>query len=247
MDAAYGAGQYHQEQSQGAREKLYSTLHDIIFSPFMLDLDAATILSRVIILIIAFTVHEFAHAFVANAFGDETPRLNGRLTLNPISHLDPMGSLLLVVAGFGWAKPVPINPYVLRQRSRSAVMWVSLAGPLSNLVMAILAVLPVRFGLVSMSSVPGRFFPSPIEFIVEFVAINLLLFVFNLLPISPLDGEKVLEYFIPPRASAFFERIRPYGPVILMVVVFVLPYLGINIIGGLLRFIAGIFFSVFLG
>ncbi len=213
----------------------------------MLNLDAATILSRIIILVIAFTVHEFSHAFVADAFGDDTPRLNGRLTLNPFSHLDPLGSILLVVAGFGWAKPVPINPSVLKQQSRSAVMWVSLAGPLSNLCMAILAVLPVRFGWISRSYTPGGFLPSPIEFIVEFIAINLLLFVFNLMPISPLDGEKVLEYFIPAPATAFFERIRPYGPVILLVVVFVLPRIGINVIGGLLQFFANIFFSIFLG
>lgn len=247
MDVVSEAGQYLPEQSQGARKKLYSTLRDIICPPFMLNLDAATILSRIIILVIAFTVHEFAHAFVANAFGDDTPRLNGRLTLNPISHLDPMGSLLLVVAGFGWAKPVPINPYALKQRSRSAVMWVSLAGPLSNLAMAIVAILPVRFGLISLYSAPGGILPSPIEFIVEFVSINLLLFVFNLLPISPLDGEKVIEFFIPSSATAFFDRIRPYGPMILLVVVFVLPYLGINVIGGMLQFIARIFFSVFLG
>src|SRR3990172_7086263 len=113
----------------------------------MLDLDLPSLLTRVFILVTAFSVHEFAHAWVANAFGDDTPRLNGRLTLNPAAHLDVMGSLMLLIAGFGWAKPVPVNPYLLRRRSPSALMWVSLAGPLSNLVMAALAALPLRFSL----------------------------------------------------------------------------------------------------
>lgn len=247
MDAVCEAVLYLPERSQGAREKLYSTLHVIIFQTFMLNLDPATLISRIITLIIAFTVHEFSHAFVANAYGDETPRLNGRLTLNPVAHLDLMGSLLLVVAGFGWAKPVPINPYVLKQRSRAAVLWVSIAGPLSNLLMAILAILPIRFGWISLTNSSGGFFPTPIGFIGEFIGINLLLFVFNLLPISPLDGEKVVEFFIPTSAQAFFVRIRPYGPIILMVVVFGLPYLGINVIGTILEFITGVFLLVFLG
>ena len=88
----------------------------------MLGLDPQTIISRIIILLIAFTVHEFAHAWTANFFGDDTPRMYGRLTLNPLSHLDVMGSLLLLIAGFGWAKPVPINPYALSRRSSAAVM-----------------------------------------------------------------------------------------------------------------------------
>ncbi len=92
-----------------------------------------------IILLTCFPVHEFAHAWVADYFGDTTPRANGRLTLNPLAHLDPIGSLLMIVAGFGWAKPVPINPYVLQRRSRAAPMLVSLAGPMSNLLLAIIA------------------------------------------------------------------------------------------------------------
>ena len=94
----------------------------------MLGLDPQTLISRILTLIIAFTVHEFAHAWTANSFGDDTPRMNGRLTLNPLAHLDIMGSLLLLLVGFGWAKPVPINPYVLQRRSPAAVMWVSWQG-----------------------------------------------------------------------------------------------------------------------
>ncbi len=142
-----------------------------------------------------------------------------------------MGSLLLLIAGFGWAKPVPINPFVLKQRSRSAVMWVSLAGPLSNLLLAFVAAMPLRFGLVPYSTVQGGIFPTPFFFLLEFIVINLSLMVFNLIPVSPLDGEKVLEFLLPTSALETFERIRPYGPIILMVVIFALPYVGIDLIG----------------
>ena len=201
----------------------------------MLDLDLPSLLTRVFILVTAFSVHEFAHAWVANAFGDDTPRLNGRLTLNPAAHLDVMGSLMLLIAGFGWAKPVPVNPYLLRRRSPSALMWVSLAGPLSNLVMAALAALPLRFSLLPLNQIPGSFLPTPAEFLLEFIFINLLLMLFNLIPLFPLDGEKVLEYFLPARQAQFLGDIRPYGPLILFALVFVGPVIGLDIFGLIIR------------
>jgi Zn-dependent protease len=91
----------------------------------MFNLDITSIITRLVILLTAFSVHEFAHAWVANYFGDDTPRINGRLTLNPLAHLDLMGSLMLLIAVFGWAKPVPVNPYALQRRSPAALMWVS--------------------------------------------------------------------------------------------------------------------------
>ena len=199
-----------------------------------LNLDPATLISRVIILITAFTVHEFAHAWTATMFGDDTPRINGRLTLNPLSHLDPMGSLLLIVAGFGWAKPVPINPNALSRRSSAALMWVSLAGPFSNLCMAALAAIPFRVGLLSPfdAFVPNEgILPTQEQFLFEFIYINLLLMLFNLLPIAPLDGEKILMFFLPPNAARAYEAFRPYGPLVLMLIVFAGPLLGFNIIG----------------
>jgi len=203
----------------------------------MFNLDPATIISRILILVIAFTIHEFAHAWTATMFGDDTPRINGRLTLNPISHLDPMGSLLLLVAGFGWAKPVPVNPYALSRRSSAALMWVSLAGPLSNLILAALAAIPFRVGLISAYNafLPNEsILPTQEQFLYEFVYINLILFFFNLLPVAPLDGEKILLYFLPPSAARTYESFRPYGPIILMIVVFAAPFLGINILGRIL-------------
>lgn len=196
----------------------------------LFDFDLPTLITRLFILVTAFSVHEFAHAWVANSFGDDTPRLHGRLTLNPVAHLDVMGSLMLLFAGFGWAKPVPINPYVLQRRSASAVMWVSLAGPLSNLLMAAVAAIPLRFGLVQTSFQSGEFLPTLPQFLLEFIFINLLLMLFNLIPLFPLDGEKVLDYFLPPQQSQVLDRIRPYSPLILFAIVFIGPALGLNII-----------------
>ena len=198
----------------------------------MLNLNPQTLISRIIILVIAFTVHEFAHAWTATAFGDETPRQNGRLTLNPLSHLDVMGSLMLLIAGFGWAKPVPINPYALQRRSTAAVMLVSLAGPLSNFLMAIFGAIPWRLGLASFSpAAPNALLPSFGQFLFQFIIINLSLMLFNLIPIAPLDGEKVVEYFFPPSWARTMDTIRPYGPLILLAVIFLGPTFGVDILG----------------
>ena len=104
----------------------------------LFNLSVPVLISRIITLLIAFTVHEFAHAATADALGDSTPRLHGRLTLNPLAHLDMMGTITLLFAGFGWAKPVPINPYELRRKTSAGVMLVSIAGPVSNLLLALI-------------------------------------------------------------------------------------------------------------
>jgi len=200
----------------------------------LLNLDPSTLIAHLFVLIVAFTFHEFAHAWTANYFGDPTPKMNGRLTLNPLAHLDPIGSLLLLVAGFGWAKPVPINPYFLQKRSSSAVMLVSLAGPASNLLMAIAAAIPFRLGIVSLNdafiAIQSRslhILPTIPQTLYIFIQINLLLMLFNLIPIAPLDGEKVAENFFPASWLQFLDAIRPYGPIILMAIVFlgVLSYI----------------------
>lgn len=197
----------------------------------MLNLAPSLLISRVLTLIIALTIHEFSHAFIADRFGDTTARNAGRLTLNPLKHLDVFGSLMLLVVGFGWAKPVPVNPYTLRRRSDSAMMWVSLAGPASNLLLAILAGLILRFRLVPWNaSAFGSLLPSAAEFLFTFLSINLLLMLFNLIPLAPLDGEKVLSYLLPPRLQADYAGIQRYGPLLLMVLLFGLPLVGIDII-----------------
>jgi len=207
----------------------------------MLGLNSATLISRIIVLLTAFSVHEFAHAWTANYFGDNTPRVNGRLTLNPLAHLDPLGSLLLVVAGFGWAKPVPVNPYTLRRSSPSAMMWVALAGPLSNFLMALLAALPFQLNLVNLDDVYLSFanqgssiLPTQVGFLWEFITINLVLMLFNLIPIPPLDGDKIAEFFLPPAWKDRMAQIRPYGPMILIVLFMFGPYIGIDVLGWIL-------------
>lgn len=195
----------------------------------MLNLAPSLLISRILTLIIALTIHEFSHAFVADRFGDTTARNAGRLTLNPLKHLDVFGSLMLLLVGFGWAKPVPVNPYALRRRSDSALMWVSLAGPASNLLLAILAGFVLRFRLVPWTA-SGAFLPSAAEFLFTFLSINLLLMLFNLIPLSPLDGEKVLSFLLPAKLQEGFAGIQRFGPLLLMVLLFGLPLVGIDII-----------------
>ncbi len=202
------------------------------------NLDPPTLISRIFVLLTAFAVHEFAHAWSADRFGDLTPRQNGRLTLNPMAHLDVMGSLMLVFAGFGWAKPVPVNPYALSRRSSAALMWVSLAGPASNLLMALIAAIPFQLGLVSAFGAftnPGQILPSLDKLLFEFISINLLLFLFNLIPLAPLDGEKILYYLLPISGQRFMDSIRPYGPMILLLIVFSGWLLPFNILSEILR------------
>jgi Zn-dependent protease len=196
----------------------------------VLNLPPALLISRIITLVIALTVHEFAHAFTADRLGDDTPRLQGRLTLNPLKHLDLIGSLALLVAGFGWAKPVPVNPWQLKKHSNSALMWVSLAGPASNFLMAVFAALLLRTGFIP-STTTSTFLPSPSEFLLTFVLINLVLMLFNLIPIAPLDGEKILEFLLPPAWAEKFNQIQPFGPIILLALLFVAPRFGFDLIG----------------
>lgn len=189
-----------------------------------------TMISRIITLLLAFTLHEFSHAAAATALGDPTPKYHGRLTLNPFAHLDMMGTLMLLFFRFGWAKPVPVNPYALRQKTKAGLMLVSLAGPVSNLILAVVAAIPLRFGWVSLFQASGDFFPSMGDFLVEFMLINLALFFFNLIPLAPLDGEKVVTFFLPDQAVAFYDKIRPYSPLILLAIIFVLPMFGLDVL-----------------
>ncbi|MSQ33983.1 MAG: site-2 protease family protein [Dehalococcoidia bacterium] len=173
----------------------------------------------VITLLIGFTLHEFSHGVVAYRLGDRTAQRAGRLTLNPLAHLDPMGTLLLLLAGFGWAKPVPINPYAMRIGPKLGMALTAAAGPVTNLVIAGLAGLPLKMGLVTSG--------APELLLVYMVVINIILAVFNLIPLAPLDGFKVALGLLPQRAAASFARLEPWGPGILLVVLligFVTPY-----------------------
>ncbi len=212
----------------------------------MFNLTPAEVFANVVVLVIAFTVHELAHAVTADRFGDDTPRLHGRLTLNPLAHLDPMGSLLLLVAGFGWARPVPINPAALKRRSPAAVMWVSLAGPLSNLGLALLAAIPFRLGLMT-PAMPRGIIPTLSQVFTQFIFINLVLLLFNLLPIAPLDGDKILAYFLPAEWEWRFDSLRPYGSIILLGLIFLAPLAGLDVLGWVVFRPAVRLFALFVG
>ena len=213
------------------------------YNPFMFGLTPIVFITRIITLVIALTFHEFSHAWVADSLGDNTPRANGRLTLNPLHHLDPIGSLLLLVAGFGWAKPVPINAYLLQRRTPAGVMWVSLAGPASNFLLALVGAIPLRLGLMGILPLSSVLY----QFIAGFIQINLLLMVFNLIPIAPLDGEKIAEYFLPAAWARKLENITPYGPLILLAVIFLLPLLGIDVLGAVMYPVINSLFNLLTG
>ena len=175
----------------------------------MLFEQPAVFIMLVLALIISLTFHEFAHAFAADKLGDNTPRLTGRLTVNPLAHLDPVGSLVLLVAGFGWGRPVPINPINLSHPKRDTAI-IAFAGPLSNLLLALIFSLLLRF--VEVSGIIGIFLYLVISY-------NLMLGVFNLLPLHPLDGFKVVAGFLPPNLYIQWMQVQPYGMYILLFLV----------------------------
>ena len=165
--------------------------------------------------------HEFSHAWAANELGDDTAARQGRLTLNPIKHLDPMGTALLLLVGFGWGKPTPVNPYRLRNGVQRGNMMVAVAGPLSNFVFAAIAALPFQVGIVDpISSVGSIADASGQELVALFlffiIYINIVLGVFNLIPIFPLDGFKVVQGVMPAPIAMQFERLSQWGPALLI-------------------------------
>ena len=163
----------------------------------------------VVALIISISIHEFAHAFVADKLGDNTARLLGRVTLDPKAHLDPMGTILLLFAGFGWGKPVPFNPINLSNPKRDSAL-IAFAGPLSNFILALS--LTAVFYLVGENNIIGAFLYLTIFY-------NIVLGVFNLLPIHPLDGFKVVAGLLPPGLYMQWMQIRPYGIYILFALI----------------------------
>jgi Zn-dependent protease len=169
-----------------------------------------------ITLMIAFTVHEFSHAFVAYKFGDHTAKNQGRLTLNPLQHLDPFGTLLILIAGFGWARPVPVNRFFFK-KPRLAGILVSIAGPISNLLLVSLAFfiwyILLRIGIVENVSTNVE------DFLNLFIYLNTILFIFNLLPFPPLDGYRIIEDLVPASFRPKMTQYESYGSVIFLILV----------------------------
>ncbi|MBD3300296.1 MAG: site-2 protease family protein [Candidatus Moranbacteria bacterium] len=178
-------------------------------------------LSRIIGFIIALTVHEFAHALIAFKLGDPTAKYKGRLTLNPIKHIDPFGTVLLPIAlsisspyTFGYAKPVPINPYNLK--GRHSEIWVSLAGPFSNFIVAFLTIL---FYKLTPDTVTANWSKDFIDLIMIIFYTNIAIGVFNLIPVAPLDGSKILMSLLPYSLHRVKEFIQNYSLFILIFII----------------------------
>jgi len=213
----------------------------------------------IISILIALSVHEWAHAYVATRLGDPTPSQEGRTTLNPIAHIDPLGALMFIAVGFGWGKPVPINPHYFHRPRRDTALT-AIAGPFSNLVLAVISFfllygLSTQLGLsaddlmnspASSSSVQ-KFF---VELLTSSLIINLGLMAFNLIPIAPLDGSKVLQPFIPLRHEDTYEEFMRRGPYILLFLLIGERVLNMSIISGWVYWIMGLvlgFLSLLVG
>jgi len=173
-------------------------------------------------LLIAITIHEFAHAWMANRLGDPTAKHMGRLTLNPLKHLDPIGTLFLLVAGFGWGRPVPYNPSNLK--SDSDEVKVAFAGVTANFLLALVLGIPLRIATAMHVPIDNYLWLQAIELIVE---MNLVLIAFNIIPIPPLDGSKVIFPFISTNARLSYERI---GPILLFTLIILGSFSGMPIL-----------------
>lgn len=191
-------------------------------------LDPATLFARLVVLLIAFTLHELAHAVTADYLGDPTPRRMGRISLNPLVHLDPVGTIMLLISGFGWAKPVMVNPYNMRGNPHTDMAIVAAAGPITNLILAAFGAIPFQLGWASptfAATLSGDYL------LTQFVWINLVLAFFNLIPVPPLDGYKILIGLLPFDIGIKLRPLERYGFLILMALIFFLPMIGIDILG----------------
>ena len=182
-------------------------------------------------LLFALTFHEASHGWMALRLGDPTAKLLGRLTLNPLAHLDPLGTLIFIIPPhIGWAKPVPVDVRYLKHPRRD-MMWIALAGPVSNVILAFVFGMILR-GLSALS----HDFSSPAEralvnMVAWSVVLNLSLAAFNMIPIFPLDGSKVLTGLLSPMAAARFQQLEPIGPIILLGIILIGSFSGVSVIG----------------
>lgn len=182
--------------------------------------------------------HEFSHAWAAYELGDDTAARRGRLTLNPLAHLDPMGTILLLLVGFGWGKPTPVNPYRLRNGPIRGNMMVAAAGPISNFIFAAVAAMPLRLGwidsIASLDDIANASGEEVIGLFLFFIIwINVILGVFNLIPIHPLDGFKVVAGVLPGDLARQFMQLAQWGPM-LLIGLFALSFTPLNPLGWIL-------------
>lgn len=214
-------------------------------------LTPALLLGRALGLIVGFTFHEFAHAWTAVRLGDDTPRFQGRLTLDPRSHIDLIGILMALLAGFGWAKPVPFNPHAFYPNERRGIMIVAFAGPLTNLVIAFVLSIPVRLilALTDIYAIAEHWYTElPFEILTVAIFFNVLLFFFNLIPLAPLDGWKVMLGLVPPHTARQLQQYEQESMFALMMIIFAgffIPQL--NVIGVVIGPFIRLVFDLFTG
>ncbi|MCX5870571.1 MAG: site-2 protease family protein [Deltaproteobacteria bacterium] len=171
-------------------------------------------------LLLALTVHEFAHGYVAFRLGDPTAKVSGRLTLNPLKHLDPLGTIAFFIFRLGWAKPMPVNPAYFKNPQKD-MLWVALAGPATNLTLAVISALMVKAVVLLAQTIPysalGEAILVPLSStLIASVWINLVLCIFNFLPIPPLDGSRILSGILPPDLARSYASIERYGFILLI-------------------------------
>lgn len=183
-------------------------------------------------IVLGLTFHEYAHGWMAYRLGDNTARYQGRLTPNPLAHVDPVGLLALFIAGFGWAKPVPVNPYNLHGDPRRSMLLVALAGPATNMIIAVLGAVAMGLGAWKL--------PYGKEIVLQIIYLNIVLAIFNLLPVPPLDGSKILAGIIPGRQNWLYH-LESYGTIILLLLLFT------GILSPILRFFIMPIFGMLIG
>lgn len=172
----------------------------------------------IVVILLSITIHEFAHAYAASIKGDKTAELAGRLTLNPIAHIDPIGMIPLLLLGFGWAKPVPFNPYNLKDPRKDSV-FIALAGPFANLLLASMAAITYRTLDLAGYLAEGSLLPA---FLILLIIINLFLLFFNVIPIHPLDGSKIIDaILVKPHQQKLRQAIATYGPQFLFMLILI--------------------------
>mgnify|MGYP005840938259 CR=1 FL=1 len=199
-------------------------------------------------ILFALAFHEYSHGWVANRLGDPTAKEAGRLTLNPIPHLDPIGTIMLFLVYFGWAKPVPVNPMNLKNPKKD-MLWVSLAGPGSNMLLALgfgLVIRVIGTPQITMSGASGALHLFQVM-VVYGVIINIALAVFNMLPIPPLDGSKILHAFIPDEYEKQYQQFQQYGPLVLIGLVMFGMVGNFSIFGSILGPFISLFSRLFAG
>ena len=215
---------------------LYGQLGSFTTSGNALQRLAIQFAGPLVIVLAAMPVHEFAHAATAVWLGDETPRRQGRYTLNPLRHLDPVGTILLFTVGLGWAKPVIWNPNNIRGDIRAATILVAGAGPLSNILMAFIAMVVMQTGTLDQLDL-GQWRNAVVLVLRAFIQINVLLAVFNMIPIPPLDGSHILFSLLPPQMGQITQILRQYGMLALFFILFFMSNTIRAVSGGVIDFL----------